>query len=138
MLHQKLVEGVAPHVGRLAQPRHEERWDTWEVKRDARVVPGTAATGIRNGAEGTCDEALGLQGDERERPDYELRREYLARAHERQHQGATDPELIHERYRSLVDIVIDGGYGHNIASTVIDCTGSEPVIVRQGIGIIEI
>jgi tRNA threonylcarbamoyl adenosine modification protein (Sua5/YciO/YrdC/YwlC family) len=50
----------------------------------------------------------------------------------------TDPELIHERYKSLVDIVIDGGFGHNIASTVVDCTGGEPVIVRQGIGMIEI
>jgi tRNA threonylcarbamoyl adenosine modification protein (Sua5/YciO/YrdC/YwlC family) len=46
----------------------------------------------------------------------------------------TDPELIHERYRDMVDLVIDGGYGQNIASTVVDCTGDEPVIIRQGIG----
>lgn len=46
----------------------------------------------------------------------------------------TDPELIHENYGELVDLVIDGGYGQNIASTVVDCTDSEPVIVRQGIG----
>lgn len=46
----------------------------------------------------------------------------------------TDPELIHERYGRMVDMVIDGGYGHNVASTVVDCTGSEPEIVRQGIG----
>lgn len=46
----------------------------------------------------------------------------------------TDPELIHEKYNELVDLVIDGGYGQNIASTVVDCTESEPVIVRQGIG----
>lgn len=47
----------------------------------------------------------------------------------------TDPELIHERYENYVDIVIDGGYGNNVASTVIDCTTGVPEIVRQGIGI---
>jgi len=46
----------------------------------------------------------------------------------------TDPELIHERYGDLVDLVIDGGFGKNIASTVIDCTGDEPEIIRQGLG----
>jgi len=46
----------------------------------------------------------------------------------------TDPELIFEKYRDLVDIVIDGGYGKNEASTVIDCTGDEPVVVREGLG----
>ena len=46
----------------------------------------------------------------------------------------TDPELIHENYSELVDLVIDGGFGQNIASTVVDCTDSEPFIVRQGIG----
>ena len=49
----------------------------------------------------------------------------------------TDPELIHEKFQKLVDIVIDGGYGDNEASTVIDCTSGEPVLVRQGKGIIE-
>lgn len=49
----------------------------------------------------------------------------------------TNPELIHEKYRKQVDIVIDGGFGGNIPSTVIDCTGNEPVIVRQGKGVIE-
>lgn len=44
----------------------------------------------------------------------------------------TDPELIFEDYKKLVDIVIDGGYGGNIASTVIDCTNQEPVIIREG------
>lgn len=44
----------------------------------------------------------------------------------------TDPELIYEDYKNLVDIVIDGGYGGNIASTVIDCTGHEPEIIREG------
>ena len=46
----------------------------------------------------------------------------------------TDPELIHERYGNLVDLVIDGGYGKNVASTVVDCTEDEITIVRQGIG----
>ena len=46
----------------------------------------------------------------------------------------TDPELIHERYQDLVDIVIDGGYGDNIPSTVVDCTLDEPEIVREGKG----
>ena len=49
----------------------------------------------------------------------------------------TDPELIYEKYRNLVDIVIDGGYGNNEASTVIDCTGEKPEIIRQGLGILE-
>ena len=46
----------------------------------------------------------------------------------------TDPELIHEKYGALVDLVIDGGYGNNEASTVVYCTGDEPEIVRQGLG----
>ena len=46
----------------------------------------------------------------------------------------TDPELIHEKYKDSIDLVIDGGYGHNEPSTVVDCTGDEPVITRQGIG----
>lgn len=46
----------------------------------------------------------------------------------------TDPELIHERYENKVDLVIDGGFGNNEASTVIDCTGETPEIIRQGIG----
>lgn len=44
----------------------------------------------------------------------------------------TDPELIFEEYENLVDAVIDGGFGGLIASTVIDCTGDEPEIVRMG------
>lgn len=46
----------------------------------------------------------------------------------------TDPELIEEEYGHLVDIVIDGGYGGLEPSTVVDCTGDEPEIVRQGKG----
>ncbi|MEA5111276.1 putative protein YciO [bioreactor metagenome] len=48
----------------------------------------------------------------------------------------TDPELIYEKYNQIVDIVIDGGYGGNEASTVIDCTGEDPLIVREGKGIL--
>lgn len=50
----------------------------------------------------------------------------------------TDPELIFEKWQKLVDVVIDGGYGGNIASTVIDLTGSEPVLIREGKGSLEI
>jgi tRNA threonylcarbamoyl adenosine modification protein (Sua5/YciO/YrdC/YwlC family) len=49
----------------------------------------------------------------------------------------TDPELIYERYKDKVDLIIDGGYGDNEASTVVDCTGNEPVIIRQEKGILE-
>ncbi len=46
----------------------------------------------------------------------------------------TDPELIYEKYQHLVDIVIDGGYGDNQPSTVIDCTVGEIEIIREGKG----
>ncbi len=49
----------------------------------------------------------------------------------------TDPELIYEKYRDFVDMVVDGGYGKNEASTIVDCTGAEIEIVRQGLGILE-
>jgi tRNA threonylcarbamoyl adenosine modification protein (Sua5/YciO/YrdC/YwlC family) len=47
---------------------------------------------------------------------------------------STDPELIYEKYKDLVDIVIDGGYGELQASTVVDYTSDEPVILWQGKG----
>ncbi len=47
---------------------------------------------------------------------------------------STDPELIAEKYDHLVDIVIDSGYGDNVASTIVDLTGGEPEILRQGKG----
>ncbi|CAM4254279.1 L-threonylcarbamoyladenylate synthase [Gillisia limnaea] len=50
----------------------------------------------------------------------------------------TDPELIHEKWDKLVDIVIDGGYGDNIPSTVIDLTNAQPEVLREGKGSIEI
>ena len=46
----------------------------------------------------------------------------------------TDPELIWEKYKDQVEAVIDGGYGKNEPSTVIDCTTDEPFVVRLGIG----
>ncbi|KDN53819.1 L-threonylcarbamoyladenylate synthase [Flavobacterium seoulense] len=50
----------------------------------------------------------------------------------------TDPELIFEKWQNLVDMVIDGGYGDNVASTIIDLSGHEPEIVREGKGDIDI
>lgn len=47
----------------------------------------------------------------------------------------TDPEAIHEQFGKLVDLVIDGGAGGIVPSTIIDCTGPEPVVLRQGAGI---
>ncbi len=49
----------------------------------------------------------------------------------------TDPELIHERLSNIADVVIDSGFGELEPSTVVDCTGDEPVIVRQGKGVLE-
>lgn len=46
----------------------------------------------------------------------------------------TDPEIIYEDFKHQVDIVIDGGYGGNIPSTVVDCTQEEFVIIREGLG----
>ena len=48
----------------------------------------------------------------------------------------TNPELIHEQYKDLVDMVIDGGFGGIELSTIIDCTTDEFQIIRQGKGII--
>jgi len=50
---------------------------------------------------------------------------------------STDPEIIHDEYKDLVDLVIDGGYGGLIPSTILDCTGDEPVLVREGLGNID-
>ncbi|MDO5616644.1 MAG: L-threonylcarbamoyladenylate synthase [Cruoricaptor ignavus] len=47
---------------------------------------------------------------------------------------STDPELIAEKYDHLVDIVIDSGYGDNVASTIVDLTSGQPEIIRQGKG----
>ncbi|HTG65258.1 MAG TPA: L-threonylcarbamoyladenylate synthase [Flavobacterium sp.] len=50
----------------------------------------------------------------------------------------TDPELIFEKWQNLVDAVIDGGYGDNVASTIIDLSGHEPEVVREGKGDLDI
>lgn len=50
---------------------------------------------------------------------------------------STDPELIYEKYQDLVDMVIDGGYGDNVASTVVDCTSGEFTVLREGKGVLE-
>ena len=50
----------------------------------------------------------------------------------------TDPELIFEKWQNLVDVVIDGGYGDNVGSTIIDLSGDEPFIVREGKGSLDI
>ncbi|AIM35871.1 L-threonylcarbamoyladenylate synthase [Sphingobacterium sp. SG20118] len=50
---------------------------------------------------------------------------------------STDPELIHEKYENLVDLVIDGGYGDNVASTVVDLTEGEFEVIRAGKGNLE-
>ena len=47
---------------------------------------------------------------------------------------STDPELIFEKWQDKVDLIIDGGYGENVASTIIDLTGHEPVVIREGKG----
>ncbi len=46
----------------------------------------------------------------------------------------TDPSLIYDEFENRVDIIIDGGYGHNQPSTVIDCTTDFPEVVREGMG----
>ena len=50
----------------------------------------------------------------------------------------TDPELIHERYKDMVDLVVDGGYGALVPSTIIDCTESQPVLIRLGAGEVDL
>ena len=47
---------------------------------------------------------------------------------------STDPELIYEKFKHQVDLVVDGGYGNNVASTIIDCTQGEFNIIREGLG----
>lgn len=49
----------------------------------------------------------------------------------------TDPELIHEKYGKQVDVVINGGFGKNEASTIVDLTEKDPEILRQGLGELE-
>jgi tRNA threonylcarbamoyl adenosine modification protein (Sua5/YciO/YrdC/YwlC family) len=48
-----------------------------------------------------------------------------------------DPELIHEKYQDFSDVVIDGGHGELIPSTIVDCSGDQVVVVREGKGILK-
>lgn len=50
----------------------------------------------------------------------------------------TDPELIYEKWQNLVDVVIDGGYGDNVASTVVDLSEGEPTVIREGKGSLDV
>ena len=50
----------------------------------------------------------------------------------------TDPESIFEKWQNLVDLVIDGGYGDNVGSTIIDLSGHEPEVIREGKGSLDI
>lgn len=46
----------------------------------------------------------------------------------------TDPEYMHDNFKKLVDLVVDGGIGGMIPSTIVDCTEDEPVVLREGLG----
>lgn len=48
-----------------------------------------------------------------------------------------DAESIYSDFGKIVDAVIDGGPGHNVPSTIIDCTGSEPLLQREGAGVLQ-
>jgi tRNA threonylcarbamoyl adenosine modification protein (Sua5/YciO/YrdC/YwlC family) len=51
---------------------------------------------------------------------------------------STDPELIFEKWQNKVEVIIDGGYGDNVASTIIDLSGYEPEVIREGKGSLDI
>ena len=51
---------------------------------------------------------------------------------------STDPELIFEKWQNRIDLVIDGGYGDNVASTIIDLSGYEPEVIREGKGSLDV
>ena len=46
----------------------------------------------------------------------------------------TDPEYMHDNFKKLVDLVVDGGIGGMTPSTIVDCTEDEPVVLREGLG----
>ena len=50
----------------------------------------------------------------------------------------SDPEIIHRQYQEQVDLVVDGGFGNIYTSTVIDCSGDEIIVVREGLGSLEV
>ena len=49
----------------------------------------------------------------------------------------TDPEEIYDRYKDRVDLILDGGYGDNQESTIVDCTNNDIVVLRQGKGVLD-
>ena len=51
---------------------------------------------------------------------------------------STDPELIFEKWENQIELVIDGGYGDNVPSTIIDLSGNEPEVIREGKGDLDI
>lgn len=51
---------------------------------------------------------------------------------------STDPELIFEKWQNQIELVIDGGYGDNVPSTIIDLSGNEPEVIREGKGDLDI
>lgn len=54
------------------------------------------------------------------------------------HDYATDPEVIYDAFKHKVDVVINGGFGNVHPSTIIDCTGANPIVIREGMGDVNI
>jgi tRNA A37 threonylcarbamoyladenosine synthetase subunit TsaC/SUA5/YrdC len=50
----------------------------------------------------------------------------------------TDPDMIYNQYQDIADAIIDGGFGNIYTTTIIDCTEEEPVVIREGLGSIDI
>ncbi|HXU25678.1 MAG TPA: L-threonylcarbamoyladenylate synthase [Bacteroidia bacterium] len=50
----------------------------------------------------------------------------------------TDPEMIYSQYQTIADAVIDGGYGNIYTTTILDCTEDEPVVIREGLGSLDV
>ena len=50
----------------------------------------------------------------------------------------SDPDIIHQQYSEMVDIVVDGGFGNIYPSTVIDCSGAEIIVIREGAGSLDV
>lgn len=50
----------------------------------------------------------------------------------------SDPEVIYRQYQNQVDAVVDGGFGNIYTSTVIDCSEDEPIVIREGLGDLEV
>ena len=50
----------------------------------------------------------------------------------------TDPEMIYNQYEKIADAVIDGGFGNLYTTTIIDCTEEEPIVIREGLGSLDV